>query len=62
MIRITITGTHALTPALSAHHQNPPGATRGGFFRDDGSKEPLALIETAIDRGQECKTATLTGR
>ncbi|MBF0400254.1 MAG: hypothetical protein HQL90_05755 [Magnetococcales bacterium] len=29
---------------------------------DDGTKEPLALIETAIDRGQEFKTATVTKR
>lgn len=27
---------------------------------DDGTKEPLALIETAIDVGQEYKTATVT--
>jgi hypothetical protein len=27
---------------------------------DDGSKEPLALIETAIDRGQCCKSSTVT--
>lgn len=27
---------------------------------DDGSKEPLALVETALDRGQAWKTATVT--
>jgi len=27
---------------------------------DDGSKEPLALIETALDRGQTMKPATVT--
>lgn len=27
---------------------------------DDGSKEPLALIETALDRGQAIKPATVT--
>lgn len=27
---------------------------------DDGSKEPLALVETAIDRGQPMKPATVT--
>jgi hypothetical protein len=27
---------------------------------DDGTKEPLALIETAIDNGQSYKTATVT--
>lgn len=27
---------------------------------DDGTKEPLALIETAMDRGQEFKPATVT--
>jgi hypothetical protein len=29
---------------------------------DDGTKEPLALIETAVDCGQEFKTATVTKR
>jgi len=29
---------------------------------DDGDKEPLALIETAIDVGQSFKTATVTTR
>lgn len=27
---------------------------------DDGTKEPLALIETAVDRGQSIKPATVT--
>jgi hypothetical protein len=29
---------------------------------DDATLEPLALIETAIDRGQRRKTASVTGR
>lgn len=29
---------------------------------DDGSKEPLALVETAMDRGQAMKPATVTKR
>lgn len=29
---------------------------------DDGSKEPLALVETAMDRGQAMKPATVTRR